>query len=85
MQPRPVTAELLATYVERGVTRVSLGVSRGRATCSAPSGASTTLRTLNAAWPSSGFRSATFNLDVIYGAAGETLDDWRAHSPLSRV
>ena len=76
--PDTVTAELLAIYVERGVTRVSLGVQSMVSHVLDALG-----RTHN---PHNVERSValvrasglpTFNLDVIYGAAGETLDDWR--------
>jgi putative oxygen-independent coproporphyrinogen III oxidase len=77
--PDTLTAALLATYVERGVTRVSLGVQSMVGHVLGALG-----RTHN---PQNVERSValvrasglpTFNLDVIYGAAGETLDDWRA-------
>ena len=76
--PDTVTAALLATYVERGVTRVSLGVQSmvghvlgalGRT--HNPQNVERSVALLRA----SGLPA--FNLDVIYGAAGETLDDWR--------
>ncbi len=76
--PDTVTAELLATYVEGGVNRLSLGVQS-----MVPSVLATLGRSHD---PANVTRSvalaraaglASFNLDVIYGAAGETLDDWR--------
>jgi oxygen-independent coproporphyrinogen-3 oxidase len=75
--PDDITGELLATYRGGGVTRVSLGVqstsphvlqSLGRTHDRANVERSVAL--VRAA----GFDS--FNLDVIYGGAGETLEDW---------
>ena len=76
--PDTVTADLLATYRAAGVNRLSFGVqsmvphvlARARAarTTSTTSGASVALAR------DAGFD--TFNLDLIYGAAGESLDDW---------
>lgn len=75
--PETVTEPLLATYAAGGVTRISLGVQSmvprvldalGRThTVGAVEGAVAAVRSV-------GF--PTFNLDVIYGGAGETLDDW---------
>lgn len=76
--PDTVTAGLLATYVEGGVNRLSLGVQSMVPSVLAALGRSHD--------PANVTRSvalaraaglASFNLDVIYGAAGETLDDWR--------
>ena len=76
--PDTVTSGLAAEYAEAGVNRVSLGVqsmvdhvlvSLGRT--HTPSNVGRAVRL---------FRSAgigSINLDLIYGAAGETLDDWR--------
>jgi putative oxygen-independent coproporphyrinogen III oxidase len=76
--PDTVTAELAAVYAEAGVNRVSLGVqsmvdhvlaSLGRTHSPANVGRAVEL-----------VRSVgidRFNVDLIYGAAGETLDDWR--------
>jgi putative oxygen-independent coproporphyrinogen III oxidase len=76
--PDTVTAELAAVYAEVGVNRVSLGVqsmvhhvlaSLGRTHSPANVGRAVEL-----------VRSVgidAFNVDLIYGAAGETLDDWR--------
>jgi putative oxygen-independent coproporphyrinogen III oxidase len=76
--PDDVNVELLETYRTAGVNRVSLGVqsmsthvlaSLGRTHDQA--NVATAVRAITA----SGIES--FNLDLIYGAAGETLDDWR--------
>jgi len=76
--PDTVTPELLDAYAAGGVTRLSFGVqsmvphvltSLGRTHDPAAVERSVELAR------SVGFDS--FNMDVIYGAAGETLDDWR--------
>jgi putative oxygen-independent coproporphyrinogen III oxidase len=77
--PDDVDEELLRTYLGAGVDRVSIGVQ---------SMVPGVLRTLGRTHlPDNVQRSVdavaavglrTFNLDVIYGAAGETLDEWRS-------
>ncbi|HET6772896.1 MAG TPA: radical SAM family heme chaperone HemW [Acidimicrobiales bacterium] len=76
--PDTVTAELVATLVAGGVSRISLGVQSMVEHVLAGLG-----RTHD---PANVVRAvdlvrdggiATFNLDLIYGAAGESLDDWR--------
>jgi oxygen-independent coproporphyrinogen-3 oxidase len=73
-----VTAALVATYRDAGVNRLSLGVQSmvphvlsalGRTHDPANVRHAVTLAR------DAGFES--FNLDLIYGAVGETLDDWR--------
>jgi len=75
--PDDVTAELLARYRDGGVNRLSFGVQSTSAHVLAALGRShdraNVLRSVELA-RSAGFE--TFNLDVIYGGAGETLDDW---------
>jgi putative oxygen-independent coproporphyrinogen III oxidase len=75
--PDTMTEELLACYRARGVTRVSIGVqsmvprvlaSLGRT--HVPANVTRAVDMVRAA----GFE--TFNLDLIYGAAGESLADW---------
>src|SRR5690606_828908 len=76
--PDTVTPELVEAYAAGGVTRVSLGVQ---------SMVDGVLARLGRAHDPVNVRRAvelvravglpTFNLDLIYGAAGETLDDWR--------
>jgi putative oxygen-independent coproporphyrinogen III oxidase len=75
--PDDVTPEMMHVYAEAGVNRVSIGVqsmvphvleSLGRTHVPA-----------NVARAVEAVREAgipTFNLDVIYGAAGESVDDW---------
>ena len=76
--PDTVTDELLATYAAGGVTRLSFGVQSmvphvldalGRTHDPA------NVRRSVAAARRHGFES--INLDLIYGGAGESLDDWR--------
>jgi oxygen-independent coproporphyrinogen-3 oxidase len=76
--PDDVTVELLRTYRSAGVNRVSLGVQ---------SMAPHVLRALGRTHDPAAVERAiaavgeagipSFNLDLIYGAAGETVDDWR--------
>jgi oxygen-independent coproporphyrinogen-3 oxidase len=77
--PDDVTPELLEHYVAAGVNRVSIGVQ---------SMVGHVLGALGRRHDQRNVREAvravravgvpTFNLDVIYGAAGERLDDWRS-------
>jgi oxygen-independent coproporphyrinogen-3 oxidase len=76
--PDTVTAELVATYRAGGVNRLSFGVQSmvphvltalGRT--HDPTNVRTSIELARAA----GFE--TFNLDLIYGGVGESLDDWR--------
>jgi oxygen-independent coproporphyrinogen-3 oxidase len=76
--PDTVTAELLAAYVDGGVNRMSLGVQ---------SMADHVLASLGRTHDPAGVRRAvelvreagipTFNLDLIYGGAGESAVDWQ--------
>jgi putative oxygen-independent coproporphyrinogen III oxidase len=76
--PENVTAELLAAYRAAGVTRLSFGVQ---------STAPHVLRALGREHDVASVRSAVaaardtgfemWNLDLIFGTAGETADDWR--------
>lgn len=77
--PDDVTVDLLRTYRSVGVNRVSLGmqsasphvlVSLGRT--HTPDNVARAVDAIAASGIS------TFNLDVIYGGAGESLDDWHA-------
>ena len=76
--PDDVTVEMMRTYAAAGVNRVSIGVqsmvppvlaSLGRTHVPA------NVRHAVAAVREAGI--PTFNLDIIYGGAGESLDDWR--------
>jgi putative oxygen-independent coproporphyrinogen III oxidase len=76
--PDDVTVELLLAYRAAGVNRVSLGVQSMSAHVLESLGR--THDEANVARAVAGIRAAgvpSFNLDLIYGAAGETLDDWR--------
>ena len=77
--PDNVTAELIDTYLAGGVNRLSFGVQSTSAHVLAALGRThdrdNVLRSVELA------RAAgvpSFNLDLIYGGAGETLDDWCA-------
>lgn len=75
--PDTITAELLAAYVAHGVDRISLGVQsmvpRVLASLGRSHDPDNVVRAVELA-RAAGLR--TFNLDLIYGAAGETDDDW---------
>lgn len=76
--PDTITDELLATYAAGGVNRLSFGVQS-----MVPSVLTSLGRThdpANVRRAVEGARRhgfASFNLDIIYGGAGETLDEWR--------
>jgi putative oxygen-independent coproporphyrinogen III oxidase len=76
--PDDVTVDMYRTFRAAGVNRVSIGVQS-----MVPSVLASLGRThdpSNVAAAVAAVREAgipTFNLDLIYGAAGETLDDWR--------
>jgi oxygen-independent coproporphyrinogen-3 oxidase len=75
--PDNVTAELVDTYRAGGVTRLSFGVQSTSPHVLAALGRThdraNVVRAVELA-RAAGF--GTFNLDLIYGGAGETLDDW---------
>lgn len=76
--PDDVTVEMLRTYLASGVNRVSLGVQSMSAHVLASLGR--THDRANVVRSVEAIREAdlpSFNLDLIYGAAGERLDDWR--------
>jgi putative oxygen-independent coproporphyrinogen III oxidase len=76
--PETVTEEGLAGYAEAGVTRISLGVQSLVPSVLASLGRQhgpAAVATAVAAVRRVGL--ASWNLDLIYGAAGETADDWR--------
>ncbi len=75
--PDDVTPELLRVVRDHGVNRVSIGVQSMATHVLGALGRRHDQRNVEravAAVREVGL--ATFNLDVIYGAAGETLDDW---------
>jgi oxygen-independent coproporphyrinogen-3 oxidase len=76
--PDTVTPELLDTYAAGGVTRLSFGVQSMVPHVLASLGRTHDPENVRRAveWArATGY--TTFNLDLIYGAAGESLDDWR--------
>jgi putative oxygen-independent coproporphyrinogen III oxidase len=75
--PDDVTRELADTYRTGGVNRVSIGVQSTSAHVLAALGRTHDRANVERAVEhvrAAGFE--TFNLDVIYGGAGESLDDW---------
>jgi putative oxygen-independent coproporphyrinogen III oxidase len=75
--PDNVSEELVDTYLAGGVNRISLGVQSTSAHVLAALGR--THDQANVERAVAIFRRAglpTFNLDLIYGGAGESLDDW---------
>jgi oxygen-independent coproporphyrinogen-3 oxidase len=77
--PDDVTDELVATYIDAGVNRVSIGVQSMVPHVLAALGRThdpDNVRRAVAAVRAQGL--PTFNLDVIYGAAGERPADWAA-------
>ncbi len=77
--PDNVTAELVDAYLAGGVNRLSFGVQSTSAHVLAALGRTHDRANVYRAVEIA--RAAgvpTFNLDVIYGGVGETLDDWRA-------
>jgi putative oxygen-independent coproporphyrinogen III oxidase len=82
--PDTVTGELLATYREGGVNRLSFGVQSMVDHVLVGLGRTHDVGNVERAVASArraGFTS--FNLDLIYGGAGETVADWR--TTLERV
>ncbi len=76
--PDTVTEALVATYRDAGVNRLSFGVQSMVPHVLAALGRThdpANVRHAVALARDAGFES--FNVDLIYGAAGETLDDWR--------
>jgi oxygen-independent coproporphyrinogen-3 oxidase len=76
--PDTVTPELFETYRAAGVTRISLGVQSMVPHVLRALGRTHDVDNVERAVALArccGFES--FNLDVIYGGAGEVLDDWR--------
>ena len=77
--PDDVTVEMLHTFRSIGVNRISLGMQSAREHVLLSLGRTQTpanvQRTVDAI-ATAGIDN--FNVDVIYGGAGESLDDWRA-------
>ena len=78
--PDDVDVDLLAAYRVAGVTRLSFGVQSMVPHVLASLGREhdpAAVRRAAAAAGAAGFAGA-YSVDLIYGATGETLDDWRA-------
>ncbi len=76
--PDDVTIEMLSTYRGAGVNRVSLGVQSMSAHVLRSLGRTHDQRNVERAVDAVRAAGlASFNLDLIYGAAGESIDDWR--------
>jgi len=76
--PDDVTVELLRTFRSGGVNRVSIGVQSMSPHVLAALGRTHDPANIERAVSAIGDAGMpTFNLDVIYGAAGESVDDWR--------
>ena len=76
--PDNITLEMMRTYREGGVNRISIGVQSTVPHVLAALGRThdpENVRRSVAYVREAGF--TTFNLDIIYGAAGETVADWR--------
>ena len=77
--PDDVTPELLRVYRDHGVSRVSVGVQSMASHVLGSLGRRHDRHNVERAVDAIGaVELPTFNLDIIYGAAGETLDDWRS-------
>jgi putative oxygen-independent coproporphyrinogen III oxidase len=77
--PDDVTVELLRAYRRAGVNRVSLGVQSMAAHVLRSLGRTHDQANVERAVAAIGEAGlASFNLDLIYGAAGETVADWRS-------
>ena len=81
--PDTVTPELFETYVSAGVNRVSLGVQSMMPRVLESLGRTHDIDHAHHAVALARDTFPTFNLDIIYGAAGETIDDW--HRTLDAV
>jgi oxygen-independent coproporphyrinogen-3 oxidase len=75
--PDTVTPELFAAYARAGVNRVSLGVQSMQPHVLRSLGRTHDVANVHVAAALARDTFPTFNLDVIYGGAGETLEDWR--------
>ena len=77
--PDDVTVEMMQTYAGAGVNRVSIGVQSMVPSVLASLGRThVPANVSNAVAAARDAGIATFNLDIIYGGAGESLQDWRA-------
>ena len=77
--PDDVTVEMLRTFRSIGVNRISLGMQSAREHVLLSLGRTHTPANVQRAVDAIATAGIdNFNVDVIYGGAGESLDDWRA-------
>jgi putative oxygen-independent coproporphyrinogen III oxidase len=76
--PDTVSAELFTTYVEAGVTRISFGVQSMVDHVLLALGRTHDRDNVHRGVEFARAAGLTFNLDLIYGGAGESLDDWES-------
>lgn len=76
--PDDVTTELLTTFRDGGVTRISLGVQSMVDRVLVALGRSHDRANVERAVAAARQVGLDVNLDLIYGGAGESVDDWRA-------
>jgi len=75
--PDDVTAELLETYRDGGVTRLSFGVQSMVPSVLATLGRTHEPANVRHAVDAADAAGLPFNIDLIYGAVGESLDAWK--------
>ena len=76
--PDDVDVDLLTTFVDGGVTRISLGVQSMVDRVLLALGRSHDRANVESAVAAARQVGLDVNLDLIYGGAGESIDDWRA-------
>ena len=76
--PDDLSIDMLATFREAGVTRISLGVQSMVDRVLVALGRSHDRANVERAVAAAREVGLDVNLDLIYGGAGESLDDWRA-------
>ncbi len=74
--PDDVTPPLLQTYRNGGVTRVSFGVQSMVASVLAALGRTHDPRRVRPAVEAAGDAGLACNIDLVFGAAGESVEDW---------
>lgn len=74
--PDDVTPELLAAYVDGGVNRLSLGVQSMVPSVLASLGRTHDVANVQRAAGAAHQVGLPFNVDLVYGAAGETIEQW---------
>jgi len=76
--PDDLTADLARTYAAGGVTRLSIGVQSMVPEVLAALGREHDPANVEVAVDAARSAGLSFNLDLVYGAAGETIDQWDA-------